>query len=130
LAHDPRLAHNPGRVEHEAEIDAAIETFTSQHDYAHVFASLEQAEVPAGPIHSIADITRDPQYLARGMFERVTLPDGRPLRIPAVVPRLSATPGSTEWIGPSLGAHNREIYEELLGLSSAEFETLARTNVI
>ncbi len=130
LAHDPRLAHNPGRVQHEAEIDAAIEAYTSQHDYDHVFSSLERAEVPAGPIYSIADITRDPQYLARGMFEEVRLPGGRPLQIPAVVPKLSATPGRTEWIGPALGAHNREIYQELLGLSDAEHEELARAQVI
>ena len=130
LAQDPRLAHNPGRVTHEAEIDIAIETFTRQHDYAHVFAVLEAAEVPAGPIHSIADIARDPQYLARGMFEQVQLPDGRPLKIPAVVPKLSATPGSTEWIGPPLGAHNQEVYEGLLGLTGAQCDALRADKVI
>lgn len=130
LAHDPRLAHNPGRVTHEAEIDLAIEAYTRQHDYAQVFAALEAAEVPAGPIHSIADIARDPQYLARGMFEQVQLPDGRPLKIPAVVPKLSATPGSTEWIGPPLGAHNQEIYQGLLGLSEQECDALRAASVI
>jgi len=130
LASDPRLAHNPGRVTHEAEIDAAIEAFTSRHEYAHVFSVLEAAEVPAGPILSIADIAQDPQYLARDMFEQVQLPDGRPLKIPAVVPKLSATPASTEWIGPQLGAHNDEVYGGLLGLSEAQRAALRAAEVI
>lgn len=130
LADDPRLAHNPGRVTHEAEIDAAIGAYAGEHDYDEVFAVLEAAEVPAGPIYSIADIAEDPQYQARKMFEQVTLPDGRPLRIPAVVPKLSATPGSTEWIGPTLGEHNHEVYEGLLGLTAAALETLRADGVI
>lgn len=130
LASDPRLAGNPGRVEHEAEIDAAIEAYTSQHDFDAVLAALQAADVPAGPIYSIADIVRDPQYLARGMFESFELPDGRPLKIPAVVPKLSETPAQTAWLGPALGQHNDEIYGELLGLGPEERAELARTRLI
>jgi formyl-CoA transferase len=130
LAQDPRVAHNPGRVTHEKEIDQAIESFTSQHDYDQVSAALEAAEVPAGPIHSIADIARDPQYLARHMLEQVTLPDGKPLKIPAVVPKLSETPGGTDWIGPKLGEHNDHVYGELLGLSRDQLDALRAGKVI
>jgi formyl-CoA transferase len=130
LASDPRLASNPGRVQHEAEIDAAIEAYTLQHDFDTVLAALQAADVPAGPIYSIADIVRDPQYLARGMFEAVQLPDGKPLKIPAVVPKLSDTPAQTEWIGPKLGEHNDEIYGVLLGLTPEERAELSRTRLI
>lgn len=130
MAEDPRLATNPGRVQHEAEIDAAIEAFTSQHDYEVVFKALEAAEVPAGPIYSIADIVRDPQYAARKMFEQVTLPGGRELKVPAHVPKLSETPAETRWVGPELGAHNQEVYGELLGLTEAELEELKQSRVI
>jgi formyl-CoA transferase len=130
LASDPRLADNPGRVQHEAEIDEAISAFTTCHDYEQVLALLQQADVPAGPIYSIADIARDPQYLARQMFESVTLPDGKALKIPAVVPKLSETPARTEWPGPRLGEHNREVYGELLGLSDAELADMQRTKLI
>ena len=130
LAEDPRLAKNPGRVQHEAEIDRAIEAWTSQHSYAEVHAALDQAEVPAGPIYSIADIANDPQYAARSMFEQVTLPGGRALKIPAVVPKLSNTPGETRWIGPKLGAHNQEVFGELLGLSEPELAELRTQGVV
>jgi formyl-CoA transferase len=130
LADDPRLKSNPGRVAHEPEIDAAIEAWTSQHDYDAVFAALEAAEVPAGPIYSIEDLARDPQYAARKMFEQVMLPGGRELKIPAVVPKLGETPGETRWIGPELGAHNREIYGDLLGHSADELTKLSEAGVI
>jgi len=130
LADDPRLAKNPGRVTHEAEIDHAIESWTSQHPFEEVFAALDKAEVPAGPIYSIADIAKDPQFLARKMFEQVKLPDGRELKIPAIVPKLSETPGRTEWIGEALGAHNDAVYGELLGLSESERQTLRQNKVI
>jgi formyl-CoA transferase len=55
----------------------------------------------------------DPQFIARQMFESARLPDGREFRMPGIVPKLSETPGSTEWVGPALGAHTNEI---LLGL--------------
>jgi formyl-CoA transferase len=130
LADDPRLAQNPGRVAHEDEIDRAISAWTSQHTYDEVFAALDQAEVPTGPIYSIADIAKDPHYLARGMFEQVTLPDGKPLKIPRMVPVLEDTPGQTQWIGPTLGAHNREIYGDFLGLPQAELDLLTHAKII
>ncbi len=130
LARDPRLARNPGRVEHEAEIDAAIEAFTAERPYAEVLAALERADVPAGPIYSIADIAADPHYAARGMFESVGLPDGSRLRVPRLVPLLSETPATTRWAGPELGAHNDEIYGGVLGLSPAERAALRADGVI
>jgi formyl-CoA transferase len=130
LARDPALQHNPGRVERAAEIDAAIGAWTGARDFDEVFARLEAAEVPVGPINDIADIARDTQFAARGMFETFPLADGRPLRIPRVVPQLSATPSRTHWIGPELGAHNDEIYVEWLGLDRAELESLRAAGVI
>jgi formyl-CoA transferase len=130
LARDPELQHNPGRVARAEEIDAAISAWTGARPFEQVFGALEAAEVPVGPINDIADIARDPQFAARGMFERFTLEDGRPLRIPRVVPELSATPSRTNWLGPALGSHNREIYCGELGLSPEELEALRADGVV
>jgi formyl-CoA transferase len=130
LAADPRLAHNDGRVVHEDEIDAAISAWTSARGKDEALAALRAAEVACGPIGSIADIAGDAQFLARGMFERVTLPDGQPVRIPAVVPRLTRTPGRTRWIGPALGAHTADVLRALAGASEDEIDALAAAGVI
>jgi formyl-CoA transferase len=130
MANNLKYAHNNDRVAHAEEIDSAIEAWTSQYTFEEVLRVMEQAEVPAGPIYNIADIVKDPQYIARGMFETVTLPDGASLKLPSFVPGLSGTPARTEWIGPSLGAHNEEIYKGLLGLTDSELRALHQEKVI
>jgi crotonobetainyl-CoA:carnitine CoA-transferase CaiB-like acyl-CoA transferase len=130
LANDPRLAHNDGRVEHEAEIDAAIETWTRQHSYDEIYSILDAAGVPVGPIYSAADMLKDPHFIARGLFEDADIGNGETVKLPTFVPKLSETPGGTQWIGPALGAHNQEVYGGLLGLSEGEIEQMKTEGVI
>lgn len=130
LANDPRLAHNDGRVTHEAIIDQAIEEWTRAHTFAELHTALEEAGVPNGPIYDAADIINDPHYQARGMFEEATLGNGETVKLPTFVPKLSATPGGTDWIGPPLGAHNREVYGSLLGMGEEEIARLQTDGVI
>ena len=129
MATDPRLAGNAGRVEHEAEIDAAISAWTGTLDSEAALRILEEARVPAGPINSVTDMMADPHFIARGLFEEVDV-EGRPLKIPALVPRLSDTPGRTDWPGPEIGAFNEEVYGDLLGLSAAEIDCLREQGVL
>ena len=71
----------------------------------------------------------DPHYQARGLFESVEI-DGEPLKIPAIMPRLQATPGRTDWPGSAAGSHNREILGDLLQLDAAELERLQAQGVV
>jgi crotonobetainyl-CoA:carnitine CoA-transferase CaiB-like acyl-CoA transferase len=130
LANDPRLAHNEGRVEREAMIDAAIEQWTRARAYDELHEALDQAAVPNGPIYNAADIVRDPHYHARGMFEDVDIGEGEKVKLPTLIPKLSETPGKTEWAGPPLGAHNREVYGGLLGMSDEQIARLQAEGVI
>ncbi|MER2546153.1 MAG: CoA transferase, partial [Candidatus Accumulibacter phosphatis] len=123
LAKDPELTDNAGRDARRSELYAAIDTWTTAHDESEVLAVLTAAEVPASRVYSVADIFADPQYLARQMIESATLPDGRPFKIPGIVPKLSETPGSTEWLGPTLGEHTDETLLRL-GYSTAEISAL------
>ena len=125
MADDPRFATNADRVAHEAQVDGAHRGVDGDEPAAEVVESLEEAEVPVGRLYSAADIAADPHYEARGMFEEVEV-DGRPLKIPAIVPKLTETPGGTDWPGPALGAHNREVLGGLLGLSAAEIDRPGR----
>jgi crotonobetainyl-CoA:carnitine CoA-transferase CaiB-like acyl-CoA transferase len=119
LANDASLSRNDGRVPRTAEIDAAIQTWCAQHDIDTALQILRGADVPVGKIYSVKDMMRDPQFLARGMFEQHHFQDGTPVKLPAISPKLSATPGETRWLGPWLGEHTDEV---LLGLGYTEME--------
>ena len=109
LGNDPALAHNDGRAKHTSRIDEAIEAWTSQRTQDEALGVLDAARVPAGRIYSVADIARDPQYLARDMIVQTVAGDGKPLRVPGIVPKLSATPGALEHPAPRLGEHDAQV---------------------
>ncbi|MGZ5062300.1 MAG: CaiB/BaiF CoA transferase family protein [Usitatibacter sp.] len=128
LADDPSLATNDGRVARTEELDQAIAEWTARHDLDQVLAILEKAEVPSGRIYSIADIAADLHYRARGMIESHRLGE-QELLLPGIVPKLSRTPGSTEWIGPRLGEHTDEVLGGL-GYDEARIAALRASGVI
>jgi crotonobetainyl-CoA:carnitine CoA-transferase CaiB-like acyl-CoA transferase len=130
VGNDPKFANNSGRAAEASYLDGVIGAWTSQHTLDECIRILDAASVPVGPIYSIADIARDPQFRDRGMLEEVQIPGIGSLKIPGIVPKFSETPGQTRWIGPPLGAHNDEVYRGVLGMSDAELETLRREKVI
>ena len=109
-ANDPGLANNAGRAARAQELDDGIQAWCAAHDAAYLFVALSEAQVPSSKIFSIKDIVEDPQYLARGMIESITLDDGTELQVPGVVPKLSKTPGRVHGGGPKLGAHNGGVW--------------------
>ena len=130
LAEHPEMQNNIGRVKHEDEIYQAITDWTSTQTYDEAYQAMLEAQVPTGPVYSIADIAKDEQYIARELFEEVEIEPGDTVKIPAVLPKLTATPGGTDWIGPKLGEHNEEIYRGFLGMSQAEYEDLIANEII
>ncbi|MEJ1163928.1 CoA transferase [Variovorax sp. CCNWLW186] len=109
LENDPQLVHNDGRVARVEEIDTAIEAWTLQRSRDEVLAVLDAAGVPVGRIYSVADIAADPQYQARQMIVEATTSDGGTLKVPGVVPKLSATPGRIAHPAPRLGEHTGDL---------------------
>ena len=129
MAENPDMADNAGRVKHERQIDDALAAWCAGHSSVHIINTLEEARVPVGPIYSVEDMLADPHYQARGMFEQVEI-DGEPLKIPAIMPRLSKTPGVTHWPGGEVGSHNEEILGDVLALSEAEIAELRAEGVV
>ena len=109
LGADPDLARNDGRVKRVAEIDAAIGAWTAARPIDEVIATLEAAGVPVGRIYSVADIAADPQYQARDMIVQTHDVDGRPLKVPGIVPKLMDTPGRLRTPAPRLGQHTTSV---------------------
>ena len=129
LANDPALARNEGRVQRVDEIDGAILAWCLARPIDEALATLGAADVPVSRIYSVADMVSDPQFQARAMIEQARLPDGTPMKVPAVVPKLSATPGGTRWLGPGLGEHTDDVLREL-GYDDAALKVLRDEGVI
>lgn len=129
MAEDPQLADNAGRDSRRDEIYALIDAWTGSLSQEQVLAALHQAEVPASRIYSVADMFSDPQFLARDMFITGQLPDGKEFKMPGIVPKLSASPGSSEWTGPALGEHTDELLKQL-GYNAEELTRLRTEGVI
>jgi len=112
------------------EVDGIVTDWTRRHQQAEILALCDQAQVPCSIVAAIDEIFEDPHYRARENIVRVTSPRAGELAVPNVVPRLSATPGRIDSLGPALGEHNREVYGDLLGVDSAEIERLEQAEVI
>lgn len=129
LAHDPALATNAGRDARSAEIYSVLDEWVGGHSAESVIKTLSDAEVPVSPVYSVADMVRDPHFLARDMIGSLGLPDGTEVKVPGVVPKLSETPGGSRWAGPSLGEHTDGVLREL-GYGDLEISEMHRVGAI
>ncbi len=130
LPEDPRFATLQARVAHAEEIHAIVGEWVSRHTAEEVERILVGAEVPVSRVYSIADIFADVHYRERESLITVDDPVVGPVRMQAVYPRLSETPGRVSRGAPRLGEHNDEVYGGLLQLSVAERERLRALGVI
>ncbi|GAB3388729.1 CaiB/BaiF CoA transferase family protein [Azotobacter armeniacus] len=129
LADDPTLADNAGRDVRRDELYEVIERWAAALPADQAMTLLNRAEVPASRIYSVEDMFADPQFLAREMFLAARLPDGRPFRMPGIVPKLSDTPGSADWVGPALGEHTAELLKAL-GYSAERIAALRENGAV
>ena len=132
LASDPRFVDHKARGRNQDEIDAIIGEWAAARQPADIIETLSAAGVIAGPINTVAEVVRDPQFLARGMLvehfdERI----GRNVLGPGVVPVLSESPGGVRFAGSARpGQHNAEVYGELLGLGPEDMATLTELGIL
>lgn len=134
LAEDTRFVSNESRTQYRDYLDQVIADWTAQHTLDEAMAIMTAAGVPAGPIYDVTDIANNPHFQARAMIESHEVaiePDtDSTVRFPGIIPKLSETPGATRWLGPALGAHNTEVYGQLLGFTPAQLEQLQQNGVI
>ena len=91
---------------------------------------LQEPGVAAAPSLSNKALFQDPHLEERGTFVQVDHPHLKKDWVLAPPWRLSDTPASIRRHAPSLGEHSQRIFEELLGMSPAEIETLKEEQVI
>lgn len=124
LAADPGLQTNADRWAHREELDAAIGEWAGRRTAAEALEALDAAGVPAGPIHTAADISTDPQYAARHMIQHFDVSTGEEqltgVGFPGIVPVIGEHSLPIHHLGPDLGEHTHEVLAGLLHLSEEQ----------
>ena len=130
LIADARFADNAARCANDVALDVMIADWFRRRDSGEIMVLFEKADVVAGPVLDISDIVKDPHYLARENIISVPDDDFGSVRMQGVVPKFGETPGAVRHAGGGIGADNRSIFIEELGLSEADFAALQADGVI
>jgi succinyl-CoA:(S)-malate CoA-transferase subunit A len=130
LATADRYGEQRKRLAARDEVNRIVNEWVGTYDRAEVLEMCLAEEVPAGKVNSIADIFADEHFEARGNLARVPAGALGEVVVPGVVPRLSATPGRIDHLGPPLGNANADVLGGLLGLHAEEIGLLRRQRVV
>lgn len=130
LLDDERFATMDARLANQEALYAIIAQWAAAKSSDELVEILNAVEVPVSKLLDIAEIARDPHYLARGTIRQVVDEQYGELLMVAPLPALSETPGSIRSLGPAPGAHNAEVYGGWLGLSDDEIAEHARDGAI
>jgi crotonobetainyl-CoA:carnitine CoA-transferase CaiB-like acyl-CoA transferase len=125
-----RFARTAQRLAAHAEVNALVGEWAAGLSMVELGAACDAAEVPWGPINSIADIFEDEQFAARGNLLRLLDERAGELVLPAPVPRLTETPATLRHAGRAKGADTDSVLGEWLGLVAGEIDELRRAGAV
>ena len=113
LADDPRFIANQDRVHNRDVLVPLLQAKMLQRDKADWLQLLEAAQVPVGPINTVAEVFDEPQIRARDM--QVTVPHGQnpDLQLVGNPIKLSRTPVEYRRPPPTLGEHTESVLAAL-----------------
>ena len=127
---DERFADGLNRLRNREMLDDIISEWTAQYTHYDLMAILQKASVAAVPSLNAEELCSDPHLTQRGLLvvvEHLTLGAQTVFSPPA---KFSLTPAEVSSPGPTLGQHNKYVFEELLNLSPEEVSSLIASEVI
>ncbi|MCX5997878.1 MAG: CoA transferase [Chloroflexi bacterium] len=130
LARQEKFSSARLRLENADELDTLIETWTVNYTSREVMDMLQSAGVPAAAVNNAQDLADDPQLSGRGFFVELEHPvlgltraDGNPIR-------MSAAPALYHKAAPLLGADNRRVFIDILGMEEDKFGSYLEDGII
>ena len=126
---DPRLATFQGRVDQRAWVIPDIAEIFCQWPAAKLAATLERLDLPFAPVNKPGDLFEDPHLAASGGLLETHLPDGRPVKTPALPFSVDGARLANRRDPPRIGEHTREVLREI-GYDAAEIAALAESGAI
>ncbi len=113
LKSDERFATNAVRVKHRAEMTEMLSELFATKPACYWLEKLAAADVPSGPLNTVADTLAHPQHQARNFIISLEHPTAGTVKSLGNPIRLSDTPASYRLAPPMLGQHTTEILQEL-----------------
>ncbi|HEV8723178.1 MAG TPA: CoA transferase [Candidatus Binatia bacterium] len=129
-AADPKFGSKSGRKERRDDLDRKLSEWTRKYTAKQVFRLLQEAGVAAGIPSSGEDLFHDIHLRARGhIVETEAQPWGKITHhgVPGI-PSLSSANAARP--APWIGAHNDQVFGEILGLSKERIEELKKLEAI
>jgi crotonobetainyl-CoA:carnitine CoA-transferase CaiB-like acyl-CoA transferase len=128
LMQDPRFSSLQARTEHSREVYAWLDATFRTRSTEQWLALLGEADVPAGPLHTLESLLEDPHLKAVGFFQRLEHPTEGTLVTLRPPSRWSRTPAEVRLPPPHLGEHSAELLAQA-GYSRADIDALVAAGV-
>lgn len=128
-AADEEFATLAGRKSCEETLEQAIGAWTAGQDREALMLRLQRVGVPAAAVKDCVDLVNDPQLRHMDFFQTLEHVECGPMPYDGPHFRLSRTPAILT-AGPTVGQHNFEVLNGILGLSLDEIAELVAEGVI
>ena len=130
LGQDPRFSSLKARIANMDAVDELVGAWTAQIPKEELAEKLRALRVPCAPVRDLAEMVNDPHLHARGSLEKQAHPRFGEITVQRSPIRVEGTPAVPLRPSAELGADNRAIYREWLGLSEAAFRALTDEDAI
>lgn len=129
LIEHPRLAKNPGRIEHRTELEALVTEILAERGAQEWAEIMDRHGVPCSPINTIDTVLALPQVLQQELVIDAPRADIPELRMPGIAIKMTGTPGTVRLPPPRLGEHTDEVLASL-GYDAAGIARLHHEGVV
>jgi formyl-CoA transferase len=129
LADDPRFTTLAARMVNRIEADQLVAEWMAARTQADALEIWGREGLAAAPIHTHAEVARNPHVLARDMLQAVEHAGGATVPIVGPAAKFSRTPTRVRSAAPALGAHTDEVLAEI-GIDQAQRARLRKAKVI
>lgn len=129
LKNHPKYAVNENRVANREELVEILTAYTKTKSSLEIIECLNQAGVPSGHIHNLAQVLAHPQIKYREMIQEVEHPTIGMMKMLGIPIKLSDTPGSVRKAPPLLGENTEEVLIQL-GYSNEDIENYKKRGII
>jgi len=131
LTDDPRFMTPERMREHAGELVKILdEVFATRTRDEWMKILDEKVGLACSPIHTMSEVTEDPQVLENGYIVEFDHPTLGTIRLPGFPVTLTRTPAKIRSRAPEVGEHTEEVLVDLLGYSWEEIEEFKNREVI